>query len=86
MVGWVVVLHVERVAGPQSGGVWGLRRHLAAAIRWPARRRARVREAALAVGSVGLFWTVWAGSLLAALVVPFAVWTLILVRRPPQRR
>jgi protein-S-isoprenylcysteine O-methyltransferase Ste14 len=45
-----------------------------------------VREAALAVGSVGLFWTVWAGSLLAALVVPVAVWTLILVRRPPQRR
>lgn len=85
LVGWVVRAHVERVAGPQPGRLWQLDRQVAAAIRWPARRRARLQEVALAMGSVGLFWTVWTGSLLAALVVPVAVWTLILVRSPPRR-
>lgn len=82
LVGWVVAVHVERVAGPQPGRLWRLGPLVAAQIRWPARRRVRVRDSALAVGSVALFWTVWTGSLLAALVVPVAGWALILLRWP----
>lgn len=85
LVGWVVQVHVERVAGPQPGRIWTLGREVAATIRWPARRRARVRDAGLALGSAALFWAVWTGSLLAALVVPVAGWALILLRWPRGR-
>ncbi len=82
MVGRVVQVHVERVAGPQPGLLWQLGRRRLGARPWPPQRRARVRDLALTVGSVALFWTAYTGSVLTALLVPVAVWTWILLRPP----
>lgn len=82
LVARVVQVHVERVAGPQPGLLWQLGRPRPGARPWSAQRRARIRDVALTVGSVALFWTAYTGSLLTALLVPVAGWTWILLRRP----
>jgi hypothetical protein len=81
LVAMALRAHVERHSGPRSGGVWDVgRRQSDATPEAAAGRRARVTDVAVGVVSVAAFWAFYAGSLVAAAVVPAVVWWVVLDR------
>lgn len=83
LASWVCRLNLEMLGGPHPErwwwrlGTWTQPPAVAAGtVPW----WERGRSAAIAVTAGSLFWMLYAGSLLAALVLPVAVWTMILGR------
>lgn len=82
LAGWLLRAHVERHGGRRAGQWWWDvgRRHTPVGAAQPVRPRSehsRVVDISIAVGAVAAFWALYAGSLVAAAVVPVAVWVVI---------
>jgi hypothetical protein len=86
LVAWAIGAHLERVAGGQERRWWW--RYT----QWPHRLRSapldqagwdrwqRASSIAVAVGSLTIAWTVYAGSVVTAVLVPVAVWVVVFAR------
>lgn len=82
LAAWLLRAHAERHGGRRSGRWWrdvGRRRAPGdLAPRGLGRTgRARVEDISIAVGAAAAFWALYAGALVAAFVVPVAVWVVI---------
>lgn len=83
LAAWVCRVNLEMLGGPHQGRWWW---RLGTWTRTPVVEPGtlpwweRARSGALALASVSAFLVLYAGSLLAALVLPVAVWTLVLER------
>lgn len=77
--GWALRAHVERHGGARSGRWWWDvgRRRAPEPPGHPRPEQARVVDTSIAVGAAAGFWALYAGSLVAAAVVPVAVWVVI---------
>ncbi len=86
LVTWAIGVHLERVAGRQERRWWWrytqwphlLRSEPLDQAGWDRWRRAS--SIAVAVGSLATAWTVYAGSVVTAALVPVAVWVLVFAR------
>ena len=86
LVAWAIGAHLQRVTGGQERQWWW--RYT----QWPHRLRSepldqegwdrwqRAGNIAVAVGSLAAAWTVYAGSVATAALVPVAVWVVVFAR------